>query len=115
MNDNKSHARMVKIKINNNRIILENKSKRFFGDESVEDHFNYAVFQVLDRQHMRYIPFKNFEYLGYDKELPPINEEDDLIMNIQDGMNLLNQLIGSGLWDVWGQDKEAIKEKLEKG
>ena len=105
-------SRMVKIKVSNNRIYIENKDKKFFG-ENIEEYNNYAVFQVLNKEYMRYFPFKDFEYLGYDKDLPLVNEEKDLILKTPDAMDLLNKMLSSGQWSIWSEDLESIGKMLE--
>lgn len=106
----------VKIDNENNRIIIEQMNKKIvdafnFIVGTRDEHYNFACFQVLDKDNIRYFPFNNKKYLNYDISLPPITTKS-CVLPTNDAINALNQLLGSKLWKPWGQDEEYIDMAL---
>lgn len=107
--------KVVEIKLENNRIIIEQMNKKIVNmmnlDESNKEFYNFACFEVLDREHIRYFPFNKSKYLNYSEPLPPLTMKS-CVMDVKQGMDALNALLGSRLWKVWGQDDEKIAKEL---
>ena len=110
-----SEEKVVEVKLEKNRIILEQVNKQTvnaynFSEGNVE-FYNYACFQILSKDRIRYFPFNKTKYLDYEIELPPITNKS-AILKTEDAMDYLNKMLGSRMWMVWGQDEKRIKNEL---
>lgn len=108
----------IEIKLEKNRIIIEQMNKKAVDvfDYVVgtrEQHYNYACFEVLDKEFIRYFPFNKQKYLTYDEKLPVITKKS-CIIPIENGMQALNKMLESRLWKVWGQDEEYILKSIKE-
>ena len=104
--------KVVEIKLDKKRIIIEQVNKQIvnvynFAEDNVE-FYNYACFEILSKDRMRYFPFNKTKYLDYEIELPPITNKS-AILKTEDAMDYLNQMLTSRLWMIWGQDEEYIE------
>lgn len=116
MSDNKE--KVVEIKIEKNRIIIEQVNKKIvdtfnFVIGTRNEHYNYACFEILDQTKIRYFPFNRRKFLSYEEKLPAITEKS-CILSVDHGMKILNDLLSSRLWKVWGQDDEGIQKQLSE-
>jgi len=108
-------GKTVEIKLEKNRIIIEQMNKQMVNslnfNQKNEEFYNFAIFEVIDREKIRYYPFNNKKYLSYDEKLPPITHKS-AILPTEQGMKALNDFLASRRWRVWGQDEEKIAKEL---
>lgn len=106
----------VEIKLKKNKIIIEQVSKKIVNnfnlDQNNEEFYNFACFNVLSKESIRYFPFNKLKYLNYDAKLPPITSKS-CVLTLEQGMDALNKLLLSGMWKVWGQDEKEIQRLLD--
>lgn len=110
--------KVVEIKLEKNRIIIEQMNKKIVDNFNFvigtrDEHYNYACFEVLDQNRIRYYPFNRKKFLSYDEKLPPITIKS-CVLSVEDGMKILNDLLSSRLWKIWGQDDESVQRELSK-
>ena len=110
--------KVVEIKLEKNRIIIEQMNKKMvdafnFIMGTRDEHYNFACFEVVDKDNIRYFPFNNLKYLDYNEKLPVITSKS-CVMPMKNGMDALNQLLSSRLWRPWGQDEDYIEKELKK-